>query len=106
LGSRQRQFRPFIEGLFDEIAAHLAAGEALPEKNEDRRKWLANRQPPFFLADLNEWNGQGTGFMQSFFRRLHPAGAHPGISDEEDSTFRLHLVLLVARVVLRRIGHV
>jgi hypothetical protein len=41
--------------------------------------------------------------MQAFFRRLHPAGSHPGLSDEDDSTFRLHLVLLVARNLLRRI---
>jgi hypothetical protein len=98
------QFRPFIEGLFDEIAAHFAQGAPLPETDDKRRRWLANRNPPFFYAALNEWNSQGTGFMQAFFRRLHPAGPHPGISDEEDCTFRLHLVLLVARVVLRRIA--
>jgi len=41
--------------------------------------------------------------MKSFFRRLHPQGAHPGLSAEEDSTFRLHLVLLVGRQLLRRV---
>jgi hypothetical protein len=97
------QFRPFIESLFDSIAEHLAAGAALPPPGNQRRQWLANRNPPFFLAELNEWNGQGLGFLEGFFRRLHPAGAHPGLSDEDDSTFRLHLVLLVARNLLRRI---
>ena len=97
------QFRPFIESLFDSIAEHLAGGAALPPAGNHRRIWLANRNPPFFLADLNEWDGQGRGFIEAFFRRLHPAGAHPGLSGEDDSTFRLHLVLLVARNLLRRI---
>ena len=91
------QFRPFIESLFDSIAEHLAAGAALPPTSHQRRIWLANRNPPFFLPELNEWNGQGHGFFEGFFRRLHPAGAHPGLSDEEDSTFRLHLIVFVYR---------
>jgi hypothetical protein len=68
-----------------------------------RRTWLAQRDPPFFIAGLNGWDFQGGGFMESFFRRLHPQGAHPGLSAEEDSTFRLHLVLLVGRQLLRRV---
>ena len=97
------QFRAFIESLFDAIAEHLAAGAPLPPAGHQRRQWLANRNPPFFVVVLNEWSGQGTGFIEGFYRRLHPAGAHPGLSDEEDSTFRLHLVLLVARSLLRRL---
>ncbi len=97
------QFRAFIESLFDTIAQHLAGGAAIPPPGHQRRIWLANRNPPFFVPNLNEWDGQGRGFIEAFFRRLHPAGAHPGLSDEDDSTFRLHLVLLVARSLLRRI---
>lgn len=98
------QFRSFVESLFDSIAEHLNAGAPnLPPAGNQRRQWLANRNPPFFSAALNEWDGQGHGFIEGFFRRLHPAGAHPGLSDEEDSTFRLHLVLLVARTLLRRV---
>ena len=98
------QFRSFIESLFDSIAEHLAEGAALPPTGLQRRIWLANRNPPFFSPALNEWDGQGRGFFEGFFRRLHPAGAHPGLSDEEDSTFRLHLVLLVSRNFLRRMA--
>lgn len=54
-------------------------------------------------AGLNEWDFQGGGFMESFFRRLHPQAADPGLSDEDDSTVRLHLVLLVGRQLLRRV---
>jgi hypothetical protein len=97
------QFRPFIESLFDSIADFLSGGTALPAAGHQRRQWLANKNPPFFMASLNEWSGDGKGFIEAFFRRLHPAGAHPGLSDEEDSTFRLHLVLLLGRHLLRRI---
>lgn len=100
------QFRPAIETLFDAIAEHLAGGAQLPAAGNQRRIWLAKRNPPFLLGDLNEWADDGSGFIQAFFRRLHPAGAHPGLSDEEDSTFRLHTVLLVARLLLRRIVQV
>lgn len=98
------QFRPFVESLLDSIAEHLANGVPLPPAGNQRRQWLANRVPPFFLAELNEWTGQGQGFLEGFFRRLHPAGVHPGLSNEEDSTFRLHLVLLVSRLLLRRLN--
>ena len=98
------QIRSFIESLFDEIAERLNGGAAgLPPPGNQRREWLALRNPPFFIGALNEWAGQGTGFLQGFYRRLHPQGAHPGLSDEDDSTFRLHLVLLVARLLLRRL---
>ena len=97
------QFRPFVESLLDSIAERLGGGAPLPPAGNQRRIWLANRNPSFFFAELNEWDGQGRGFMEAFFRRLHPAGAHPGLSDEHDSTFRLHLVLLVGRNLLRRL---
>jgi hypothetical protein len=97
------QFRPFVEGLLDVIAERLLPGAALPPAGHPRRQLLAQMNPPFFFADLNEWTGHGTGFLEGFYRRLHPQGAHPGLSDEEDSTFRLHLVLLVARLLLRRL---
>ena len=98
------QLRTFIESLFDSIAEHLANGATLPQTGDPRRQWLAkNTSPPFFRADLNEWTGKGTGFVEGLFRRLHPHGAHPGASNEDDSTFRLHLVLLVAHNLLKRI---
>lgn len=98
------QLRTFIESLFDSIAEHFANGASLPQTGDPRRQWLAKgKNPPFFQADLNEWTGKGTGFIEGFFRRLHPHGAHPGPSNEEDSTFRLHLVLLVAHNLLKRI---
>ncbi len=98
------QLRAFVESLFDHAAERLADGAALPPGGHLRQQWLAKTNPPFFLPSLNEWNDQATGFLQGFYRRLHPQGAHPGLSDDDDSTFRLHLVLLVARLCLRRLG--
>ena len=96
------QFRAYVESLYDDIARHYGCPAAMVTSGQ-RRTWLAQKNPPFFIAGLNEWDFQGGGFMESFFRRLHPQGAHPGLSDEDDSTFRLHLVLLVSRQLLRRI---
>lgn len=98
------QFRTFVESLLDEIALRAPAppGGYLPTGHA-RRQWLANVTPPFFIPALNEWSHDGKGFFEAFFRRLHPEGSHPGLSDEEDSTFRLHLVLLAGRHLLRRL---
>lgn len=102
--SANAQLRTFAEELFDKMAERLAgAATQLPPAGNERRKWLADRAPPFFIGELNEWKGNGTGFLEGFYRRLHPQGSHPGLSDEDDSTFRLHLVLLVARLLLNRL---
>lgn len=98
------QLRSFAEELFDRIAHELSQGStaALPTSHA-HREWLANRSPTFFETQLNEWElgGKG-GFVQGFWRRLQPAGSHPGLSDEADCTFRLHLVIIVAGHYLRR----
>jgi hypothetical protein len=97
------QLRAFTESLLDHIAQTIAGAAAVPAAGHRRRQWLAHIQPPFFSAELNEWDDRGGGFIEAFYRRLHPQGAHPGLSDEEDSTFRLHLVLLTGRLLLRRL---
>jgi hypothetical protein len=97
------QLRSFAESLFDCIAETLATPGVVPPSGHQSRLWLAHSNPPFFYSDLNEWLDNGQGYFEAYFRRLHPQGAHPGLSDEEDSTFRLHLVLLTARLLLRRL---
>lgn len=103
--SANAQLRSFVEALFDSIAEKLAGDTAsIPSTSALRREFLATMKPPFFLTNLNEWeiNGKG-GFIQGLWRRLNPEGSHPGLSDEEDSTFRLHTVLLTATHYLRRL---
>jgi len=102
--SANSQLRTFYESLFDEIAplADPANGRTA-KTGETRRQLLANLSPPFISRDLNEWSDDGKSFVNGTFKRLHPQGSHPGLSDEEDCTFRLHLVLLVGRLFLRRL---
>jgi hypothetical protein len=103
--SANGQLRTFVESLLDEIAIRLAPRKSAKLKTSHaRRELLAKLKPPFLLPSLNEWIvGQPGGFFQGFYKRLHPQGSHPGLSDEEDSTFRLHVVLLVASHLLRRL---
>ena len=99
------QLRTFYESLFDEIAALVDPQNGPAVKTgETRRRLLANLTPPFISRDLNEWSDDGKSFVNGTFKRMHPQGSHPGLSDEEDCTFRLHLVLLVARLFLRRLN--
>ena len=99
------QLRSFVEELFDRIAHELSGGStAALITSHARREWLANHSPAFLETSLNEWEVGGKGgFVQGFWRRLQPAGSHPGLSDEADSTFRLHLVIIVAGHYLRRL---
>ena len=101
--SANAQLRSFIESLFDEIANQLIDQTQLPSTSHRRRELLATIDPPFFMTSLNEWQiGNNGGFVQGFWRRLHPQGSHPGLSDETDCTFRLHLVVLVGHHFLKR----
>lgn len=98
------QFRTFLESLFDEIALRLDPQNAPRTRTgETRRQLLAALPKPFLNRDLNEWSDDGKNFVNGMFKRLHSRGSHPGLSDQEDSTFRLHLVLLTARLFLRRL---
>jgi hypothetical protein len=102
--SANSQIRTFFVSLLDEIAFKLEpAGAAAAGAEENRRQLLAHRNPPFLLTGLNEWSADGKNFINGVVKRLHPQGAHPGLSDDEDCTFRLQLVLLVARLLLRRL---
>lgn len=98
------QLRTFVECLFDSIAEKLEdSSKPLLSGSHQKREYLAKLAPPFFLSSLNEWEigGKG-GFVQGFWKRLHPEGSHPGLSDEEDCTYRLHLVILTAHHFLKR----
>jgi hypothetical protein len=82
------QARSFIESLLDEIAYLLDPNAPRGEnQGEARRQLLANLAAPFLSRNLNEWSDDGKSFVNGVFKRLHPQGAHPGLSDEEDSTF-------------------
>lgn len=99
--SSNSQLRTFIESLFDKFYEVLVGGNH--STSHERRQELARINPPFLLDSINEWSlSNNNGFLEGFWRRLHTQGSHPGLSDEEDCTFRLHLVILVSHHLIKR----
>ena len=90
--SANGQLRAFVEGLTDAIANRLEPSiETMRPSAWSRLEWLANGlNPPFLLADLNEWQTDSSGPFIGFI---------PGVW----SRLRLHLVILLARLLLRRL---
>ncbi len=96
------QLRTFLESLFDEIARKVQPQEADQRpSSENRRALLADAG--FLAMDRNEWTTDGKNYINGLFKMLHTEGSHPGLSDEDHSTFRLHVVLVTARTFLRRL---
>lgn len=94
------QIRTFFDALLDEIAVKIDSTALGLGSGQPRRTLLASKG--FLSRDLNEWDDKGLGFINGLAKRLHPKGAHPGLSDDDDSTFRLHVVLLTTRSLLTR----
>ncbi|SFL20803.1 hypothetical protein [Pseudomonas sp. NFACC46-3] len=96
------QIRTFLEGLLSDIASHIDPQKTaeLPT-SENRRAWLTERG--FLSISRNEWTGDGKNYLNGLFKMLHTDGSHPGLSDEDHSTFRLHLGIITARTFLRRL---
>jgi hypothetical protein len=96
------QTRTFIESLFEQIAHHIDSAQAAEAgSSENRRAMLANLK--FLSIPRNEWTPDGKNFVNGLFKMLHTEGSHPGLSDEDRSTFRLHLALVTGRTFLRRL---
>lgn len=98
------QLRTFLESLFDDIARNIRPQEAAQRPTyENRRALLADIG--FLAVDRNEWTADGKNYINGLFKMLHTEGSHPGLSDEDHSTFRLHIVLVTARTFLRRLHY-
>ena len=98
------QLRTFLQDLLDQIAVRLGCDEACSD--DTKREYLASPPSgPFFLTQYNEWvNDRGRpAFVLGLWARLHPQGSHPGLSEEDDCTFRLQVTLITARLFLRRL---
>lgn len=94
------QVRTFLDALLDEIAVKLDPEAANLKSGQPRRTKLA--AIGFLSRELNEWDDRGLGFINGLIQRLHPMGSHPGLSDGDDSAFRLHIVLITGRLMLAR----
>jgi hypothetical protein len=98
------QLRTFLESLFDDIARNVRPQEAgFRATSENRRALLA--EVGFLAADRNEWTSDGKNYINGLLKMLHTEGSHPGLSDEDHCTFRLHVVLVTARTFLRRLHY-
>ncbi|MDR3436315.1 hypothetical protein [Telmatospirillum sp.] len=87
--SANSQLRTFLQAICEAMA------DALGRPQGEEVKRLADGG--FLYRELNE-----RVFIDALFKRLHPMGSHPGLSDDDDSTYRLHIVLLTARLLLAR----
>ncbi|WP_312524723.1 hypothetical protein [Paracoccus sp. (in: a-proteobacteria)] len=96
------QLRTFTESYLSQLATRL--GYIGENKMNERFKFLGELNPPFLLSAYNEWhsNESKAQFAKGLWIRMHPEGSHPGLSEEEDATFRLQITLVTARLYLRR----
>lgn len=96
------QVRSFMEGLLNDIALQVEPIKAAQQaSSENRRALLASAD--FLSVNRNEWTSDGKNFVNGLFKMLHTDGSHPGLSDEDHSTFRLHIALITGRMLLRRL---
>lgn len=101
--SSNAELRNIHEGVLNDIADRLGysgGGDALAKRN-----FLGGElSPPFLLSEYNEWhlNNQKPQYVQGLMSRMHPHGSHPGLSEEEDATFRMQIGLITMRLFLRR----
>ena len=96
------QLRSFLEGLFDDIARYAYGQRAAQLPTSDSRRTLLGNEG-FLDPGRGEWSGDGKNYVNGLFKMLHTHGPHPGLSNEDHSTFRLHVVLVTAGMYLRRL---
>ncbi|QCJ40830.1 hypothetical protein FAY30_02295 [Bacillus sp. S3] len=89
-----------MEELLNKIAEKITGNTFTSSQNA--KIALSKCNPPIFYKQLNEWLDNGQGYFETFWKRLHPQGSHPGLSDEDDSIFRLNLVQISTLEILRR----
>jgi hypothetical protein len=96
------QLRTLFEDCLNEIASRLGCDPAA--NTSDRRRFLGEVSPPFLFEDYNEWfaNTQRPQYVQGLWSRLHSHGSHPGLSEQDDCTFRMQIALISVRLFLRR----
>jgi len=104
--SANSQFRTFIESLLTAINNFLLPGNQVTTAAQAIKTLAETANPPFLSKDLNEYPGDkdSDSFVYGLWTRLHPDGSHPGLSDEDDSSFRYHISIVFANYLLRRLA--
>jgi hypothetical protein len=90
----------FIERLLDEIAVKIDPSAVTLRTSQARCGRLASLG--FLSRATNEWDENGQGVVNGLMNWLQPQGLYPAPSDQTDSAFRIHIVLLFARLLLAR----
>ncbi|MES2836827.1 MAG: hypothetical protein V4667_04850 [Bacteroidota bacterium] len=103
--SANSQFRTFIESILTEINNFLLPGNQTVTAAQAIKTLAETANPPFLSKDLNEYpsDKDSDSFVYGLWTRLHPDGSHPGLSDEDDSSFRYHISIVFANYLLRRL---
>lgn len=96
------QIRTFLESMFFEVAEKIAS-QYLPPNPGLNNCFQALEKCGFLSEGRAEWSNDGRGMLNGLMRMLHSDGSHKGLSDEDHSTFRLHLALVTARTLLNRL---
>lgn len=97
------QCRTFLEALTDGIADTLFPEEATIMTGGLPKRQLLERHG-FLSREKHEFgDGNGHAFIPGLAKLVHPDGAHPGISTQHDAMFRLQLVVVTARWLLKRL---
>jgi hypothetical protein len=99
------QFRTFFEALLNGICNKLLPSHKCETASTAISLLGKTINPPFLLQELNEVESKGCNkpYIESLWKRLHPHGSHPGISDQEDSTFRYHTLIVMGHYLLKRL---
>ena len=102
------QFRSFIESILMETANMLLPQNKCSSAASAINLLSNSVSPPFLSTLLNEVQigNSGYPFVDGLWKRLHPEGSHPGLSDEEDSTFRYHMSVIFANYILKRLKQI
>lgn len=94
------QLRSYVECLFRDMVTKI---KKTPITDTNAAiQFLSKGDVGILKRDLNEFSDDGKNFIQGFWKRLHPEGSHPGLSDEYDSVFRFNLVIITTMELLRR----
>lgn len=104
------QLRAYTESLLIEMAVHIKNQETsntdianiIPTNATTAMQVLIKAQNPILDSSLNEWSGDGKGYIQAFWARLHPQGCHPGLPDIDEVSYRYQLVLLNTYMLAKR----
>lgn len=104
--SANSQFRTFIESLLIEISKDLLPQNSVKTAAQAIKTLAETVSPSFLSKDLNEFpkTKDENSFVYGLWVRLHPEGSHPGLSDEDDSSFRYHISIVFANYLLRRLN--